>query len=147
METLNSILEVLQLNQTFFVYLVCFFVFLILVSKGLISPVYDRFLERESLTKGQILKAEDLKKENQILMEEYEQKVLEYNQKFQKALQEKKEKILQNQTMQVEKAHQQIQEWAEQSRSSFKNAVVEVRKQLDKTAPLLAKQLISKLMQ
>ena len=103
METLHSILQVLQLNQTFFIYLVCFFFFLILVSKGLISPVYNRFLTREGLTKGQILKAEELKKENQVLMEKYEQKVLEYNQKFQKAFQERKEKILQDQTMQVEK--------------------------------------------
>ena len=147
METLHSILQVLQLNQTFFIYLVCFFFFLILVSKGLISPVYHRFLAREGLTKGQILKAEKLKKENQILMEKYEQKVLEYNQKFQKALQERKNKILQDQTVQVEKTHQQIQKWAEQSRSFFKSAVVEVRKQLNQTAPLLAQKLISKLIQ
>ena len=147
METLYSVLEVLQLNQTFFIYLVCFFFFLILVSKGLISPVYNRFLTREDLTKGQILKAEELKKENQVLMEQYEQKVLEYNQKFQQALQERKNKILQDQTVQVELAQRQAQEWAKQSKQSLQNTAVEVRKQLNQTADLLAQKLISKLIQ
>ena len=117
------------------------------MSKGLISPVYQRFLTREGLTKGQILKAEEIKKENQDLMEKYEQKVLEYNQKFQKAFQEKKEKILQSQTKQVESAHRQAQEWAKQSKQSFQSKAVEVRKQWGQKAPLLAQKLISKLMQ
>lgn len=43
METLSSIIQVLQLNQTFFIYLVVFFIFLIITEKLLLAPAFKRF--------------------------------------------------------------------------------------------------------
>ncbi len=144
METLNSVLQVLQLNHTFFIYVCIFLLFLFLVSKFLLSPVYEKFLVRENLTKGQILRAEDIEKETQTLQEEYEKVLLEYNQKFRQALQEKKNETLQNQQVQIEQAHEQAQNLILKARQDFQHDFIKAKKQLDQEAPQLAQSLLSK---
>ena len=144
METLKSVLQVLQMDNTFFVYLGWFVVLLFFISRFLIKPAYNQFLNYENATRGQILKAEDIQKETQALKKEYEQALLEYNQKFQTALNEKQNKSLQNQQVQIQKTQEQARELTLKSKQTFQKDFAMAQKELNQKAPQLAQAFISK---
>ena len=145
METLNSIIKVLGLNHTFFIYVVAFAVLVFILSKWLIAPYYRKFLERESQTKGQTLRAETVQKENQQLQQEYEQLLIKYDRQFQTALQEAKSQMLIQQQEEIEKAQRQATQSITESRNSLEATFLKIQQQLKKEAPLLAQNLTLKL--
>lgn len=144
METLHSVLQVLQLNSSFFVYMGFFLFLLFFISRFLIKPAYNQFLYRESSTRGRLLKAEDIQRETQALREEYEKVLFEYNQKFQTALNKKKDESLQDQAVQVQQAQKQARELVLKSKQTFQKDFKAVQKELEQKAPYLARAFISK---
>ena len=147
METLNSVIRVLQLNETFFIYLVVFFIFMLLIAQTLLKPYFEKFLAQEKQTRGRALLSAQLKKEEEKLHQEYEQRLTAFHQKFQKELNERKTQILKTHQVHIDQTRKQAQEKIDESIKSFQKDLTEAKKELEKEAPKLAENLKLKLVQ
>ena len=147
METLNSIIKVLQLNETFFIYLVIFFIFMLAMAQLLLKPYYERFLAREKQTRGRVLLSNQLQKEEKQINQEYEQKLITFHQKFQKELNEKKNQILKTHQIHVDQTRKQAQDKIDSALKVFQKELIRAEEELEKEAPQLAEKLKLKLIQ
>ncbi|MDE0151481.1 MAG: ATP synthase F0 subunit B [Bdellovibrionales bacterium] len=147
METLNSVIQVLQLNETFFIYLIVFFVFMLSVAHFLLKPYYEKFEAREKQTKGRVLLSTQLQKEEEHLNQEYEKKLVAFHQKFQKELNEKKNQILKTHQVQMDQTRKEAQDKINTALESFQKELAKAEEELGREAPQLAKQLKLKLIQ
>jgi len=147
METLNSIIKVLQLNETFFIYLIVFFTFMLSIAHLLLKPYYERFSAREKQTKGRVLLSTQLKKEEEQLKQRYEQKLVAFHQKFQKELNEKKSQILKTHQVHINQTRKQAQGKIDSALKSFQKELITAEGELEKEAPRLAEKLKLKLIQ
>ena len=145
METLLSIIDILRLDETFFIYFAVFLFLLFVVSRYLIAPYYQVFLARLEQTEGQIKNADKIQKENQELKKEYETRLALLNSKFQKALKEKVSATYRHQQTLMDEARAQAQVLVSQSQKSLNADVKSAKKQLKLLAPELAQQLSQKL--
>ena len=147
METLNSVIHVLQLNETFFVYLVVFFMFMLFIARTLLKPYYEKFLAREKQTQGRVLFSTQLKKEEDQLNKEYEQRLASFHQKFQKELNERKNQILKTHQMHIHQTRKQAQAKIALAMKTFQKELALAEEELEKSAPKLAEDLKLKLIQ
>ena len=147
METLNSIIQVLQLNETFFIYLVIFFIFMLSMAHLLLKPYCDRFVAREKQTRGRVLLSTQIQKEEEQLNQEYEQKLVTFHQKFQKELNEKKNQILKTHQVHIDQTREQAQDKINATLKSFQKELTKAEEELGKEAPQLAEKLKLKLIQ
>ena len=147
METLNSVIRVLQLNETFFIYLVVFFIFMLFIAQVLLKPYYEKFLVREEQTQGRALLSTQLKKEEDQLNKEYEQRLAGFHQKFQKELNERKNQILKTQQVHIHQTRKKVQDKIGESMKSFQKELDLAERELEKSAPKLAEDLKLKLIQ
>ena len=145
METLLAVIQVLQLNSSFFIYLIVFSVFLILTDKLLLSPAYKRFLKQESLTKGQVLEFQSLQEKNKELTQEYEQKLIQYNQKIQDILNQKKQELLKKQQKQIEGTQKKAEQTISQTRESLSKEFKQAREQLFRQVPDLSQEFLTRI--
>ena len=143
MDALYSIVQTLQLNQTFFVYLAVFACFLLLTDKFLLSPAYRRFLKQESLTKGQVLQSQNLQEENEKLQQKYEQILLLYNQRIQEALNQEKQKLQTLKQEQINQAQKEAEKLIIQTKKSLNEECSKAQKDLFDQVPQLAQQFLS----
>lgn len=147
METLNSVIQVLQLNETFFVYLVVFFIFMLFTAQFLLKPYYERFLAQEKQTRGRVLLSTQLKKEEEELNQEYEQRLAGFHQKFQKEVNERKNQILKTHQMHIHQTRKQTQDKIAGAIKTFQKELSLAEEELEKSAPKLAENLKLKLIQ
>lgn len=147
METLNSVIQVLQLNKTFFIYLIVFLIFMLFIAQALLKPYYEKFLAQEKQTRGRTLLSTELQKEEEQLNQEYEQRLVAFHQKFQKELSERKNQILQTHQIHINQTHEQAQNKIDDAIKSFQKELTVAEKELEKQAPELAEKLKLKLIQ
>lgn len=147
MNTLNSIIQVLQLNSTLFVYLILFAGLIFIVSKMLIAPYYKLFEMQHSHTQGQIQKAQDMQKENDQLQAEYEKLLIQFNDRFQHALQMKKNKIVKQQEVLFNKAQKKARILIQNAQKNIQKEFQIAEQQLKHQTVHLARLLSDKLVQ
>lgn len=147
METLNSVIRVLQLNETFFVYLIVFFIFMLFIAQALLKPYYEKFLAREKQTQGRALLSTQLKKEEEKINHEYEQRLAGFHQKFQKELNERKNQILKTHQIHIHQTRKKAQDKINESIKSFQKQLALAEEELERSAPKLAEDLKLKLIQ
>ena len=147
METLNSVIHVLQLNETFFIYLVVFFIFMLFIAQVLLKPYYEKFLAREKQTQGRAFLSTQLKKEEDQFNKEYEQRLAGFHQKFQKELNERKNQILKTHQVHIHQTRKKAQDKIDESIKSFQKELTLAKEELEKSAPKLAEDLKLKLIQ
>ena len=146
METLLSIIDILRLDETFFLYFAAFLFLLFIVSRYLMAPYYQAFLARFEQTEGQIQNAGKIQEENQKLKKEYETRFALINSRFQKAFKEKLSAIVCHQQTLADEARSQAQVLVGQAEKSLTADFNEAKKQLKELAPGLALELSQKLL-
>ena len=147
METLNSVIRVLQLNETFFIYLAVFFIFMLFIARTLLKPYYERFLTQEEQTKGRAFLSAQLKKEEEELNREYEQRLADFHQNFQKEIDERKNQILKTHQVHIHQTRKQAQDKITGAMKTFQTEAALAEEELEKSAPKLAENLKLKLIQ
>ncbi len=147
METLNSVINVLQLNKTFFIYLVVFLIFMLFIAQILLKPYYEKFLAKEKQTRGRTLLSVELQKKEERLTQEYEQRLVSFHQKFQKELNERKNQILQAHQVHINQTREQAQSKIDGAIKFFQKELAVAEEELGKQAPELAEKLKLKLIQ
>ena len=147
MDILISIVQVLQLNSTLFIYLVVFAFFVLFLSKKLMTPYYQLFLERQKQTQGLMQKALDIQKENDLQQKKYEDKLIRFNHQFRQTLQEKKDEIVQNQQTLIEEARSQADVLITNSKKKLIEDFAKAEQELQKSAKTLGLELSNRLVQ
>ncbi len=145
MGIIKSLIEAFQLNETFFVYMAVFFVFLFLVSRLLLTPYFYAFLKRDEKTQGRLILSSQLQEENQSLIKEYKQKLVHFNQRFQEKLKEKKEELNKKNILELDRIKKTTHKWIQEQRVVFQNDFNKAKEEVKKEAPSLAEQLNLKL--
>lgn len=146
MEILYSIIKVLEINETLFIYLATFTVIFFLVSNFLMKPYFEKYIQRQEKTKGLIEKAEKMRKENATMLNQYEVQFVAFNEKFSSHLQKKRKEILQNHKKLIEAAHSQARVLIENSKKEFNEQYLKAKKELNSQAPEWAKTLSLKIL-
>ena len=145
METLESVIQVLKLNGSFFIYLLVFSFFLTFISRALMAPYYEKLKSRNKETEGKILKSEELQKKALETKKQYEEKLTLFNQKFQSQLKKRKDQILEKNQKEINKAFLETKEKTRASKKTLRAEFDLARKELMKEAPKLAENLSIKL--
>ena len=145
MGTINSLIEVFHLNESFFIYLTFFFLFLFLISRFLLTPYLHAFLKRDEKTQGRLLLTSQIQTENENLIQEYNQKLIQFNQKFQQKLGEKKEELSQKNQSAIDQTRKEIEQWVQEQKKTFQNDFNKAQQEIKTQAPKLAEELSSKL--
>ena len=145
METLTSFIQILNLNQSFFGYLVFFTVLIFFVSKYLTGPYYLVFLKRQKETEGLIEKALLLQKENEELKKNYDKRFVEWNRRFQNEIKKKQLEALRKGGLQIEAAKKKALVMTQNSKKKLKEQKSQAEAALREQTPELADLLKQKL--
>ena len=145
MGTINSLIEIFHLNESFFIYFAFFFLFLFLISRFLLTPYLHAFLKRDEKTQGRLLLTSQVQKQNEDLTQEYNQKLIQFNQRFQEKLGKKKEELSQKNMLAMSQIQKETRQWIQEQKQIFQNDFNKAQEEIKKQAPLLAEELSSKL--
>ena len=145
MGIINSLIKVFQLNESFFIYMAVFFIFLFLISRFLLNPYLHAFEKRDEKTQGRLLLVSQIQEENKALTKQYKQKLVGFNQRFQEKLEDKKKELGKKNISEINQARKNSQKWIEEQRQVFLNDFNKAKKEIQTKALRLAKELTSKL--
>lgn len=146
METIYSIMDILKINETFFIYLIGFTAMFIIVQKFLFQPYFEQYLKRLEKTEGLIMKAEKIKESNSKKLDEYQRDLIQFNNQFFESLKNKREEIIETHQKLIQEAGSQAKVLIENNKKRFQAQYEEARKQLEKEAPVMAKELSLKIL-
>ena len=145
MDLLNSLIDTVGLDQSFF-YQLALAVILYFISKELfLRPYIKNFNKRQELTKGRMKSGQELEgkiEEKKIL---YEQKAKELHKKFQEIFNTVKQKAQEDCLKETLKIQANQKQWIERERQSLKQALKQEETALEKEMPLLVNLLVEKI--
>lgn len=145
MDFLKDFVGVLNLDSTFFVQFAVVVVFYFVTTRLFINSYLSRQEQRQSLTKGRMVRSEELEKEKAVLKEQYAQKAREVHQKFQEIFQQIRQTALEEHRNQVEALEREEGEQLKKDRETLIRRRKAAEEEFQKDRPLFVKSLVEKL--
>ena len=145
METLNTLIQTVGLNYSFFYQLLIGVALFFISRNWLWRPYIESMDEREKLTKGLLSGAKELEIKIQAQQELYEKKAKQIHKDFQVVFNGIKESALQDFSEKSLTLEQEHKESLNKKRIDLKSAVKDQEKLLKKELPVLSKLLLNKI--
>ena len=145
MDFLRDFISVLNLDNTFFVQFAVVVVFYFITTRLFLNSYLSRQEQRQALTKGRMVRAEELEKETETLKEQYGKKTREVHRKFQEGFQKIKQSVLDEHAKQIEVIERESGEQLEKERASLLQSKKETEAGFLRDRDFFVKTLMEKL--
>ena len=145
MDFLKDFISVLNLDNTFFVQFAVVVVFYFITTRLFLNSYLSRQEQRQALTKGRMVRAEELEKETETLKEQYGKKTREVHRKFQEGFQKIKQSVLDEHAKQIEVIERESGEQLEKERAALLQSKKETEAGFLRDRALFVKTLVEKL--
>ena len=141
----SGLLEALNLNYTFFIQFLIFLSMYPVLSRLLLKPYLKIYSLREKETKNRMRSAEEWKKKQEVLKQEYVKKAQQIHNKFQQIFSEKSRQITEEFLQKKQTAHAEIQKEFDHSLQKWNIELKQVKNQSLEQIKPLSEEIVNRL--
>ena len=145
METLNSLIQTLSLDYSFFYHFILALILYFISKSLLFQPYISTMDQRRNFTKGRLAKSEDLDLQIQKNQELYEIKAKKIHAEFQKFFTEIKVKAMESFSKDSLNLEKEQKLWLEKESARLKDSAQKQNQVLEKEIPQLKSALLNKI--